>query len=128
MFKAQGPVWHQSDRRQGRVPESLRHLDMDASWRKSGYHGWVYGYGLHLTCNLAGFSKLVQVETGSVAEATVLEAKTRDILLIQTQEIGQSHALSSSAHQGLLRRFLPTLPPPIVSPILLVVCPIWRQT
>jgi hypothetical protein len=80
LFKAQGPVWHQSDRRQGRIPEGLRHLDTDASWRKSGYHGWVYGYGLHLTCNLAGFPKLVQVETGSAAEATVLDAKTEGIL------------------------------------------------
>jgi hypothetical protein len=36
LFKAQGPVWHQSDRRQARIPEKLRHLDTDASWCKSG--------------------------------------------------------------------------------------------
>jgi hypothetical protein len=27
LFKAQGPVWHQSDRQAGRIPEGLRHLD-----------------------------------------------------------------------------------------------------
>jgi hypothetical protein len=43
LFKAQGPVWHQSDREAGRIPTKLRHLDTDASWSKSGYHGWVYG-------------------------------------------------------------------------------------
>ncbi len=73
LFKARGPVWHQADRAQGRVPAKLRNLDQDASWGKSGYHGWVYGYRLHLTCNLAGFPKLVQVTTGSTAESSVLE-------------------------------------------------------
>lgn len=29
LFKAQGPVWHQSDRQEGRVPAKLRHLDTD---------------------------------------------------------------------------------------------------
>lgn len=75
LFKAHGPVWHQSDRNAGRIPEKLRNLDTDASWRKSAYHGWVYGYSLHLSCNRAGFPKLVQVETASVSESQVLEQK-----------------------------------------------------
>jgi hypothetical protein len=75
LFKAHGPVWHQSDRKVGRVPEKLRNLDTDASWRKSAYHGWVYGYSLHLSCNRAGFPKLAQVETASVSESEVLEQK-----------------------------------------------------
>ncbi len=73
LFKARGPVWHQSDRAQGRIPAKLRNLDQEASWSKSGYHGWVYGYRLHFTCNLAGFPKLVQVTTGSLAESAVLD-------------------------------------------------------
>ena len=55
LFKAQGPVWHQSDRLAGRIPEKLGHLDTDGSWSNSGYHGWVYGYGLHLVTNRVGF-------------------------------------------------------------------------
>jgi len=51
LFKAHGPVWHQSDRKASRVPEKLRNLDTDASWRKSAYHGWVYGHSLHPSCN-----------------------------------------------------------------------------
>ena len=66
LFKAQGPVWHQNDRQAGRIPEKLRHLDTDATWGKSAYQGWVYGYGLHMTCTEYGFPKLIQVETGSV--------------------------------------------------------------
>lgn len=82
LFKAQGPVWHQSDRRQARIPEKLRHLDTDASWCKSGYHGWVYGYGLHLTCNRAGFPVLMQVETAAYAETTALQTKQACLLKV----------------------------------------------
>ncbi len=80
LFKARGPVWHQTDRVQGRVPDKLRNLDQDASWGKSGYHGWVYGYRLHLTCNLAGFPKAVQVTTGSTAESSVLDQQEDTVL------------------------------------------------
>jgi hypothetical protein len=73
LFKAQGPVWHQRDRQVGRIPDKLRHLDTDASWSKSGYHGWVYGYGLHLVDNRVGFPKWVQLETAAVAESDVID-------------------------------------------------------
>lgn len=76
LFKACGPVWHERDRAVNHVPDKLRHLDCEASWSKSGYHGWVYGYGLHLPCNRLGFPKAVQVETGAVSEQAVLTAKT----------------------------------------------------
>jgi hypothetical protein len=80
LFKARGPVWHQSDRAQGRIPDKLRNLDQEASWSKSGYHGWVYGYRLHFICNLAGFPKSVQVTTGSTAESTVLDEQESALL------------------------------------------------
>ena len=73
LFKAQGPVWHQRDRQVGRIPDKLRHLDTDASWSTSGYHGWVYGYGLHLVDNRVGFPKWVQLETAAVAESDVID-------------------------------------------------------
>ena len=80
LFKALGPVWHQSDRKAGRIPDKLRHLDTEATWGKSGYQGWVYGYGLHLTCNQAAFPQLIEVETGSVSEAVVFTRKEAFIL------------------------------------------------
>jgi hypothetical protein len=43
LFKARGPVWHQSDRNEGRIPEKLRRLDTDATWSKSGYQGFKAG-------------------------------------------------------------------------------------
>jgi Transposase DDE domain len=80
LFKANGPVWHQSDRKEGRIPDKLRHLDTDASWSKSGYHGWVYGYGLHLVNNRAGFPKMVQVETASVSETVVIDQQADQLI------------------------------------------------
>ncbi len=80
LFKAQGPVWHQSDRKEGRMPDKLRHLDTDASWGKSAYQGWVYGYGLHMTCTEDAFPKLIQVETAAVKESVIVEQKSNAIL------------------------------------------------
>lgn len=80
LFKAGGPVWHQSDREANRIPPKLRALDTDASWSKSGYHGWVYGYSVHLTCNGAGFPKLAQVETGAYSEKQAIGDKEPALL------------------------------------------------
>lgn len=80
LFKAKGPVWHQSDRKQGRIPDKLTNLDTDATWDKSGYHGWVYGYGVHLTSNQAAFPKLVLVETAAYSEKQALATKETALL------------------------------------------------
>src|SRR5215204_5877602 len=29
-------------------------IDTEAGWTKSGWHGWVYGWKLHLACTVAG--------------------------------------------------------------------------
>lgn len=46
VLRARGGLWHQKDRKQGRVP--LPSLDTEAHWTKSGYHGWLYGWKLHI--------------------------------------------------------------------------------
>lgn len=80
LFKAEGAVWHQRDRLQGRIPEKLRNLDTDATWKKSAYQGWVYGYGLHLTTTQFGFPVLIEVETASFSEKEALERKEATLL------------------------------------------------
>lgn len=80
LFKSQGTIWHQSDRKVGRIPEGLRNLDQDATWKKSAYHGWVYGYGIHLTSTQAGFPVLMEVETASFSEKQAIERKEETIL------------------------------------------------
>ncbi len=80
LFKALGPVWHQSDRKVGRVPEKLRPLDQDATWSKSAYHEWGYGCGIHPTSNASGFPCLLEVETATFSERTTVNRKEERLL------------------------------------------------
>lgn len=50
-LRAKGGVWHKKDREQGKVPHSS--IDTEAGWSKSGYHGWWYGWKLHLASTVA---------------------------------------------------------------------------
>lgn len=46
VLPAKGGVWHKKDRVRGRIPHTS--IDTDAHWTKSDYHGWIYGFKLHL--------------------------------------------------------------------------------
>jgi hypothetical protein len=50
-LRAQGAPWHKKDREADHVPNTS--IDTDAHWTKSGWHGWVYGYKLHLVSTVA---------------------------------------------------------------------------
>jgi Transposase DDE domain len=50
-LRARGGVWHKKDREAGVVPHSS--IDTEAHWTKSGWHGWVYGWKLHLITSVA---------------------------------------------------------------------------
>jgi hypothetical protein len=41
-----GGVWHKTPREQGFIPKSS--IDTEAGGSKSGWHGWWYGWKLHL--------------------------------------------------------------------------------
>ncbi len=80
LFKAQGPVWHKKDRAKNHIPKGLRNVDKTANWSKSGYHGWVYGYGLHLTTTRHGFPVMFDVLPANVNERKVLDKKQERII------------------------------------------------
>jgi hypothetical protein len=46
VLRAKGGVWHKKDKKVGEVPHTS--IDTEAGWTKSGWHGWVYGWKLHL--------------------------------------------------------------------------------
>ena len=52
LLRARGGVWHKKDREAGVVPHTS--IDTEAHWTKSGWHGWVYGWKLHLVTTVAG--------------------------------------------------------------------------
>jgi Transposase DDE domain len=51
VLRARGGVWHQKDRDAGTLPHTS--IDTEAHWTKSGWHGWVYGWKLHLITTVA---------------------------------------------------------------------------
>lgn len=51
VLRARGGVWHKKDREAGVVPQTS--IDTEAHWTKSGWHGWVYGWKLHLITTVA---------------------------------------------------------------------------
>jgi hypothetical protein len=48
---ARGGVWHKKDREAGIVPHSS--IDTEAGWTKSGWHGWAYGWKLHIATTVS---------------------------------------------------------------------------
>ena len=52
VLRANGGVWHNQHRDQGVVPHTS--IDTEAHWTKSGGHGGVYGWKLHLVTTVAG--------------------------------------------------------------------------
>ena len=61
------------------VPNRLRNLDTDATWSKSGYHGWVYGYGLHILYTRC-FPNTDDRQSASVSESWAIDHKAPEIL------------------------------------------------
>jgi hypothetical protein len=51
VLQARGGVWHKKHRDAGVVPHAS--IDTEAHWTKSGWHGWVYGWKLHLVTTVA---------------------------------------------------------------------------
>src|SRR6476469_8279153 len=51
VLHARGGVWHKKHRDAGVVPHTS--IDTEATWTKSGWHGWVYGWKLHLVTTVA---------------------------------------------------------------------------
>jgi hypothetical protein len=51
ILQARGGVWHKKHREAGEVPHTS--IDTEAHWTKSGWHGWVYGWKLHIAAVVA---------------------------------------------------------------------------
>jgi hypothetical protein len=93
MYEAQGPLWHAPDREQGRVPPTLRNVDTESAWSKSGYRGWVQGYRLVLQGLVfpAPVPLFAHWCPNSVGESTVLEqALTAEQLPVTELLLGDS--------------------------------------
>ncbi|MHB8993507.1 MAG: transposase [Chloroflexota bacterium] len=75
VLAAKGGVWHKKHREAGIVPHTS--IDTEAGWTKSGWHGWVYGWKLHLVTTVAAVwiplaARLAAANTGDNTEAPAL--------------------------------------------------------
>ena len=70
VFRAKGGLWHKKHMKLGVVPHPS--IDQEASWGKSAYHGWRFGYGLHLIVNQLRFPISACVTAASVKDHTQL--------------------------------------------------------
>ncbi len=50
-LRARGGLWHKKHKEAGVVPHTS--IDTEADWTKSGWHGWVWGWKLHLATTVA---------------------------------------------------------------------------
>jgi len=74
VLRSNGGVWHKKDREQGKVPHSS--IDIQAHWTKSGWHGWVYGWKLHVASIVAAvwIPLSAQLTSANVADNDIAPA------------------------------------------------------
>ena len=79
LHQASGPSWASKYKKQGVMPETLRHVDRGAGWGKSSYHGWVWGYRSHpvvaLTADLQPIPILADAQPADVQENNILASQ-----------------------------------------------------
>lgn len=105
MVTAQGPKWHKADRAQGRIPEKLRNVDTDSSWSKSGYRGWVQGYGLHVEVTTPDGGPIIPLD-GDFTNNTTSEAAVARAFIPHLPEGVERYLGDTGFDDPLLRTML----------------------
>ncbi len=77
-MRAHGGGWHKKDRAAGVVPQTS--IDTEAHGSKSGWHGWWYGWKLHLVVSLGSLWIPVAAE---FTVAKVADTEVAPVLLTQ---------------------------------------------
>ena len=99
-LRAPGGVWHAKQRAALQAP--IVTCDGQADWGQSGWHGWVYGWKLHLAAVVAGvFIPLAaEVTWASVHAATVAPRRRREVPLDPRFVLGDTHYQTPALHQA----------------------------
>jgi len=102
-------VWHKRDREAGVVPHTS--IDTEAHWTTSGWHGWVYGWKLHLATAVAAawIPLAAELTPANVADSEVaphllaeLPAEVRFVLGDRHYNTPEVRALCHSAGRFLV--------------------------
>ena len=91
VLPANGGVWHKKHRDQGLVPHTS--IDTEAAWTKSGWHGWVYGWKLHVVTLVAAvwIPLAADVTPANVADNKAAPALLRELPLDTRFVLGDRH-------------------------------------
>jgi hypothetical protein len=103
VFRALGGLWHKKHRLLGVVPHSS--IDTEASWAKSEYHGWRFGYGLHLICNRYRFPLMATVTTASTKDYDLLTTLVAPLRANLSMVMADKGYFSLAALQALYEQF-----------------------
>ena len=101
--RAHGGVWHKKDREAGVVPHSS--IDTEAHWSKSGWHGWWYGWKLHLAVSVGSLWIPLAAE---FTAANVADSEVAPLLLTQLPAevryvLGDQHYNTPELHTECIR-------------------------
>ena len=98
LLRASGGVWHVKQRAAYLLPCIT--LDVEADWGKSGWHGWVYGWKLHLASLVGGcFIPLAAALTkASVHDATLAPALLDELPLDTRLVLGDTAYQTPTLH------------------------------
>jgi hypothetical protein len=90
-LRAHGGVWHKKHRLAGEVPHAS--IDTEATWSKSGYHGWWYGWKLPLAVVVGSVWIPLAAECPLASDAdNVIAPKLLEQLPLETRYIlGDTH-------------------------------------
>ncbi len=90
-LRANGGVWHKKHRERGIVPHTS--IDTEAHWSKSGYHGWWYGWKLHLACTVASvwIPLVAKLTAANVHDSVPAPALIRELPLEARYVLGDNH-------------------------------------
>jgi hypothetical protein len=90
-LRARGGVWHKKDRERGVVPHTS--IDTEATWSKSGWHGWWYGWKLHLAVTLGRvwIPLAAELTPANTADNTLAPALLRELPAEVRYVLGDQH-------------------------------------
>ena len=91
ILRARGGVWHKKHREAGVVPHTS--IDTQAHWTKSGWHGWVYGWKLHVATAVAAVWIPIAAEltAANTADNEVAPALIRELPWAARFVLGDIH-------------------------------------
>ena len=99
VLRARGGVWHQKHREKGEVPHTS--IDTEAHWTKSGWHGWVYGWKLHVVSVVAAvwFPVAAMLTPANIADSEPAPALLNEMPADVRFVLGDRHYNTPDLHE-----------------------------